>query len=281
MPGGVVVTGASTGIGAAIARTLAKHGFRTFGTVRRTENESALKQAGVVPVRMDVTDGESIRRAHEIVLETLGGQQLVGLVNNAGTPGAGPTEHLPLDELRRVFEVNVIGVVAVTQAFLPELRRSRGRIVNMSSVAGRLALPFMGPYSASKFALEAISDTLRRELIPAGIDVIIIEPGSIRTPIWDKVTGLDLGPYAGTPYESALHRVLESLGKRKEHGMPPEAVADAVLQALTARRPPARIPVVRKPVRKWLTNLLPDRWIDRLVAKRLWGVATRQTRSAR
>src|SRR5881296_727045 len=162
---GIVVTGASTGIGAAIARELAGRGFRVFGTVRRPSDAAALTQAGVTPVMMDVTDSPAIARARAEVERELAGAPLAGLVNNAGIPAAGPLELLPLDELRRALEVNLIGAVAVTQAFLPLLKRACGRIVNISSVAGRYALPFMGPYSASKFALEAVSDRDRKSVV--------------------------------------------------------------------------------------------------------------------
>src|SRR5437899_11982965 len=167
--GAVVVTGASTGIGAAIARHLAGRGFRVFGTVRRAEDEVALARDGVTPVRMDVTDTASIVRARGEVERALGTTPLIALVNNAGIPAAGPLELFPLDELRRVLEVNLIGVVAVTQAFLSLLKASRGRIVNMSSVAGRGALPFVGPSTAPKFGLEAMSHSLRRALLPSRV----------------------------------------------------------------------------------------------------------------
>src|SRR5207244_3594417 len=166
---GVGVTGASTGIGAAIARHLAERGFRVFGTVRRAEDEAALRRDGVTPVRMDVTDTASITRARGEVERALGMTLLIALVNNAGIPAAGPLELFPLDELRRVLEVNLIGVVAVTQAFLPLLKVSRGRIVNMSSVAGHAALPLVGPYTASQLGLEALSDSLGRELLLFGL----------------------------------------------------------------------------------------------------------------
>src|SRR2546426_8845647 len=159
-----------------------------------------------MPVQMDVPDTASIARARAEVERALGGAPLAGLVNNAGIPVAGPLELLPLDELRRVLEVNLVGAVAVTQAFLPLLKAARGRIVNISSLAGRAALPFLGPYAASKFALEALSDSLRRELWPFGIEVIVIEPGNIQSKIWDKVEAMDLTRYRGTPYQAVLAR---------------------------------------------------------------------------
>ena len=164
MPKAVLVTGASSGIGRAVAGELVRRGFTVFGTIRRRDDAPALAALGATPVTLDVTDAATIAAARAQLERALAGQPLVGLVNNAGIPAAGPLELLPLDELRRVFEVNVVGVVAVTQAFLPLLKVARGRIVNISSLAGRAALPFLGPYAASKFALEAISDSLRREL---------------------------------------------------------------------------------------------------------------------
>jgi len=191
-------------------------------------------------------------------------------VNNAGIPAAGPLELFPLDELRRVLEVNLIGAVAVTQAFLPLLKASRGRIVNMSSVAGRGALPFLGPYAASKFGLEAISDSLRRELLPFGVRVIVIEPGSFKTAIWSKVEAMDLRRYAGTPYESVLDRFRRAALRSAEQAPPPDKVVRAVWRALNVRRPPLRVLVTPH---GWLDRIplwIPDRWLDWLIYRFLW-----------
>ena len=265
------MTGASTGIGREAARLLAASGFRVFGTVRRDEDAAALRADGVEPVRLEVTDPAGIAAAKGQVLAALGEAPLVGLVNNAGVPAAGPLEFLPLEELRQVLEVNVIGVMAVTQAFLPALRRSGGRIVNMSSISGRIAMPFAGPYAASKFALEALSDSLRRELLGSGVRVILIEPGSVRTPIWDKVSAPGkLERYDQTPYATALPLVRQQALAGVEKGLPPRAVADAVLRALTARRPPARIPVIKRKWRFRLLQFLPDWVLDRAAQRVLW-----------
>jgi NAD(P)-dependent dehydrogenase (short-subunit alcohol dehydrogenase family) len=267
--GGVVVTGASTGIGAAIARRLAAAGYYVFGTVRRPEDAAALDRDGCRTVLLDVTDAGSIAAARQTIERELDARPLRALVNNAGIAIGGPLEHLPPAELRQVLEVNVIGVVAVTQAFLPALRRSGGRVINVSSVSGRLALPFGGPYAASKFALEAISDCLRRELIPSGIRVIVIQPGSVATPIWNKAAGRDLARYRDTPYAAAMNRALSQTVERGRHGLTPEAVGDAVLKALEAVDPPPRLLIARRPWVKRLMWLLPDRWMDRVIAKRL------------
>lgn len=271
MGSGVVVTGASTGIGRETSRRLAAAGFRVFGTVRREADALALRADGVEPVPMEVTDPASIAAARAQVLAALGEAPLAGLVNNAGAPAAGPLEYLPLEELRQVLEVNVIGVVAVTQAFLPALRRSGGRIVNMSSVSGRIAMPFAGPYAASKFALEAISDSLRRELLGSGVRVILIEPGSIRTPIWDKVSAPGkLERYDHTPYAAALPLVRKQALAGVERGLPPSAVADAVLRALRDANPPARIPVIKRKLRFRLLQFLPDWVLDWAAQRALW-----------
>ena len=263
----VVVTGASSGIGGAIARHLADRGggFRVFGTVRRAEDGAALERDGVTPLRMDVTDPASIALARDAVQRAIGTAPLVGLVNNAGIPAAGPLELLPIDEIRQVLEVNLIGAVAVTQAFLPLLKAARGRIVNITSVAGRAALPFMGPYAASKFGLEAISDSWRRELIQFGVKVIVIEPGSFRSRIWNKVEAMDLSRYRGTPYERVMERVRRSALRSGEDAPPPDRVARLVAHALTARRPPIRRVVS---AHSWLSRLvlrLPDRVMDWLI----------------
>ncbi|MFQ5746340.1 MAG: SDR family oxidoreductase [Gemmatimonadota bacterium] len=265
----VVITGASTGIGAASAALLVERGYRVFGSVRRDEDEAALRERGATPIRMDVTDLESIQRAAAAVADSLDGEGLVGLVNNAGVPGGGPLELLPLSELRRVLEVNTIGVLAVTQAFLPLLRRAGGRIVNVSSVSGRVAMPFMGPYAASKFALEALSDCLRRELAQAGIRVIVLEPGPVETPIWEKAASLDTGHYAESEYGPPLERLLRQA--TAEGGrLPVETIASAVLDALTRRRPPTRVLLVPgSRLMARLARLLPDRWLDGIVARRL------------
>lgn len=270
MRGGVVVTGASTGIGRETARRLAAHGFPVFGTVRRAEDADALRAEGVTPVLADVTDGAAIAAAAGTVRAALAERPLVGLVNNAGVPAAGPLEFLPLEQLRYALEVNVIGVLAVTQAFLPDLRRSRGRIVNISSISGRIAMPFGGPYSASKFALEAISDSLRRELLPSGVKVVVIEPGSVRTPIWDKIQERDLDRYRETPYAAILPLIRNQALAGAQRGLPAQAVADAVLQALTVKRPKARMVVVRRKLRFRILRLLPDALLDRLTQRALW-----------
>ncbi len=268
----VVVTGASSGIGEACARRLAAAGWRVFGGVRREEDAERLRAGGVTPVTLDVTDPGQIAGAAEAV-----GAELAGLVDNAGIALAAPLELVPLDELRRQLEVNVIGQVAVTQAFLPALRRGRGRIVLMGSIAGRSALPFLGPYAASKHAIEGIADSLRVELRPWGIGVSIVEPGTIRTPIWSKGAAradelrARFAPGAEELYGQAIERFRAVAVKRGLGGVEADEVAKAVERALTSPRPKARYVVGRDARTRARLQCLPTRLRDRLLAKALTG----------
>jgi NAD(P)-dependent dehydrogenase (short-subunit alcohol dehydrogenase family) len=271
----VVVTGVSSGIGLAVARNLVLAGFRVFGSVRREEDGRRLcgeLGGGFTPLCFDVTDPAAVELAAGVAREACSGAGIVGLVNNAGIAVAGPLLHVPVAEFRRQMEVNVVGVLTVTRAFFPLLVSAHAaglkpRVVNMSSVSGRFAMPFLGPYAASKHALEAVSDALRRELVLHGVDVVVVEPGRVETPIWAK--SADLDPYSQTEYAAALARMKEIVAGR--HGLlPPEAVARTVFKALTARRPEARYAVVgNRLLTWWLPRMLPDRWFDRLAASRL------------
>jgi len=265
----VLVTGASSGIGLACATRLAAAGWRVLAGVRSAAAADALRALGVEPLELDVTDAPQIAAAAEGV-----GSELDGLVDNAGIAIAAPLELVPLDELRRQLEVNVVGQVAVTQAFLPALRRARGRIVLMGSIGGRSALPFLGPYAASKHALEAIADSLRVELRPWGIAVSIVEPASIRTAIWEtgaaRADELSRGftPEAAELYSARVERFRRFALSRGPGGDPAE-VAKAVEHALTASRPKARYVVGRDAhMRAWIERL-PTRLRDRLLAKAL------------
>jgi len=277
--GGVVVTGASSGIGAAVVAELAWRGYRVFGTVRRDADRASLEAVGAIPIVMDVTDGEAVARARGEVERSLAGASLVGLVNNAGIGTAGPLSLLPLDELRRVLEVNLVGVLAVTQAFLPLLTAARGRIVNISSLAGRQALPFMGPYVASKYGLEGMSDCLRRELALVGVKVVVIEPGSVQSKIWDKVEALDISRYGGSVYAPILERFRQAALRGARRAPSAEIVARAVGRALEARRPPLRIVVAGQPILTRLMLRIPDRILDWLIARALRRMAARSERS--
>lgn len=276
MPSGVVlVTGASTGIGEATAFHLRELGFDPVAGVRRDEDAERLEGHGLQTVRLDVTDEAQIAAAREAI----GDGVLAGLVNNAGVAVAAPLEYVPLDQFRRQLEVNLIGQVAVTQVFLPALRRAGGRIVNVSSIGGRVALPLLSPYNASKFALEAVSDSLRRELRPQGIDVIVIEPGGIKTPIWTKGNKLademisEMPPEAERLYGRLVAGVRrETVKIERERGLSPRAVAEVIGTALTVERPRTRYVVGREAkVRANLARLLPDRAMDRLIGRALGG----------
>jgi NAD(P)-dependent dehydrogenase (short-subunit alcohol dehydrogenase family) len=275
----VVVTGVSTGIGYAIARVLVGHDVNVFGSVRRAEDGQRIQGAlgdRFTPLMFDVTDTAAIRSSVPAVAHALGGTTLFGLVNNAGIAVGGPLIYQPLEEVRRHLEVNTLGTLAVTQAFAPLLGTDRtrtgkpGRIVNISSVAGRISAPFLGAYAASKRALEGMSHSLRRELMLFGIDVIIINPGSVATPIWDKAEHADGSRYSTTEYWPALQRFLSSALRSGRAGLPAERVGEVVWKALTSASPRTSYPVVRRRLRNWTIPLaLPARVIDRLIARRL------------
>lgn len=274
----VVVTGSSTGIGWGIAKTLVAKGFRVFGSVRKAaDGERLTKEFGpnFIPLIFDVTDSTAVSKAADQVAATLGGETLFGLVNNAGIAVAGPLLYLKLDEFRQQIEVNVTGQLIVTQAFAPLLGADRsrkgapGRIVMISSGGGRNASPFLGPYSASKFALEGLSESLRRELMIFGIDVIVIAPGAVATPIWDKAETVDVQQYANTAYAKPLSTVKDVMLALGRSGLPPEKLGEAVHIALTAKNPKTRYRVTPQPVQDFLQLALPKRLVDRLIAGRL------------
>jgi NAD(P)-dependent dehydrogenase (short-subunit alcohol dehydrogenase family) len=250
---------------------LAGQGFSVFGTVLREEEAAPLARAGVIPVPMDVTVRRSVQQAHDRVQELLGGGQLRALVNNAGIALQGPLELQPLQELRQIFEVNVFGLVAATQAFLGLVKQSRGRIVNISSTSTILRQPFLAAYAASKSAVEGISDCLRRELYPFGVDVIVVQLGNVRTPLWKGLGERDTSPFRGTPYEEVMTRLRDEA--RAARAMPAERAAQAIARALTMPRPPTRVVVVGKRVHFRLRSWLPDRWMDRMAARQVWGAS--------
>jgi NAD(P)-dependent dehydrogenase (short-subunit alcohol dehydrogenase family) len=260
------------------AKVLIARGFRVFGSVRKRDDAERLSAefgGAFVPLVFDVTDEDAVGLAAARVGEALAGEKLFGLVNNAGVAFAGPLLELPLADFRQQIEINLTGVVITTKAFAPllgtdrALRGAPGRIVNISSVGGRNALPFLSPYAASKFALEGLSEGLRRELIPFGIDVIVVAPGAVATPIWAKAEKLDIAPYLDTPYAVALERmrsVMLTLGRK---GLRPERIGQVVLRALTAARPSVRYTVTPQPLQDFLARALPKRMVDRLIGGQL------------
>ena len=242
----VLITGASTGIGAACAIRLAAAGMHVYAGVREDAAGAALRAhnaALITPLHIDVTDADSIAAAVATLDAQLGDAGLNGLINNAGIAIGGPLEVLPMKEIRRQFDVNVFGALAVTQAFLPQLRRARGRIVNMGSIAGRIALPFLGPYCMSKSALRAMTHALRLEVDAWGIDVALVEPGAIATPIWKKsnaaadVMQATLQNDTLAHYSRPLEGIRRVIAKAEEQAISADAVARAVEHALTAARP--------------------------------------------
>ena len=280
-----VVTGVSTGIGRAIAKSLIDSDWRVFGSVRKQADADAAQVAlgkNFSPLIFDVTETNAVMRAAETVEKALDGRTLNGLVNNAGIAVAGPVAKIPLEEIRHQFDVNVYGPIRVIQAFLPLLGADHsricapGKIINMSSVAGKIASPFMSPYAMSKHALEALSDSLRRELIIHGIDVAIVGPGAIKTPIWDKADEIDVEQYRGTEYAELLSGMKDMMQEFGNDGLPPEDVGKLVSEMLSGRKNGVRYPIQKDQFMKFtLPRLLPTRMVDKAIAKR-FGMKPRQ-----
>lgn len=272
-----VVTGASTGIGYATAKVLGRNGIRVFGGVRKQSDGDRLKRElgeTFTPLPMDVTDEAGVYAAAATVAQQLGGGTLFGLVNNAGIAGGGPLLHQPTQEFRQTLEVNLVGPFVVTKAFGPLLGADRartgapGRIVQISSVGGKFAPPFLGSYVASKFALEGMSESLRRELLLYGIDVIVVGPGSVKTPIFDKAQETDLSQYDRTEYAPILKGFVEYFLSESKQGLDPERIGQTVYTALTARKPKVRYAVVPQPLKNWILPMtLPKRMMDRMIGK--------------
>jgi NAD(P)-dependent dehydrogenase (short-subunit alcohol dehydrogenase family) len=273
----VVVTGASRGIGHECAIRLRDNGFRVFAGVRTSDDADAARENALIPLQLDVTDDEAIGAAAKRVADEAGAEGLYGLVNNGGVCVPGPLEYLPLDELRRQLEVNLVGQLAVTQRFLPALRLARGRIVNVSSVNGRLALPVMGAYSVAKHGIEALSDVLRLELRPAGVHVSVVQPGAIATEMASQLRRDIDAVYAELPavahqhYGTTFRQHGRTMADNNEFkGSPPSVVAGAVLAALTDRRPRPRY-AIGSGARQFtiLGRMLPDRIIDWMILRSL------------
>jgi NAD(P)-dependent dehydrogenase (short-subunit alcohol dehydrogenase family) len=277
--GAIVITGASTGIGAAAALRMDQRGYRVFAGVRRDEDGERLRAMAtdrLTPLMIDVTHQRSIDDAAAVVEEATGRHGLAGLVNNAGIAVTGPVEYLQLDRYRQQFEINYFGQIAVTQAFMPAIRRGAGRVVFMGSIAGRVSAPFLSPYAGTKHALEALTDSMRVEMAPWDIKVSVIEPGAIKTPIWDKGLKvadevLDESPEEAVRlYEPFIEPVRSYAREQNEAGADVSKVSDVVEHALTAKRPKTRYLVGRDAriqalAKKWL----PDSFVDRLTRQQL------------
>lgn len=271
----VVVTGVSTGIGHAIARVFTGRGWKVFGSVRNPQDGDRLhRELGITTLMFDVTDEQGIRAAAEEVRRCLGNAKLRGLVNNAGIAIPGPLLLQPASDFIKQLETNLLGPFLVTKAFAPMLGAERfrtgppGRIVNISSVGGRIALPFLGAYAASKHGVEGMSESLRRELMLYGIDVIVVAPGSVATPIWEKAQAADLLPDLTSDYADAMQVCRNYMVHERRNGLAPSEIGEVVFKALASRRPKIRYAVVPGAFRNWiLPRLLPKRIVDRVIGK--------------
>jgi NAD(P)-dependent dehydrogenase (short-subunit alcohol dehydrogenase family) len=274
----VVVTGTSTGIGFGTAKVLIARGFRVFGSVRKAADADRLKAelgANFVPLTFDVTDEAAVNAAAGEVRAALKGETLAGLVNNAGIAVSGPLLELAVADFRRQMEVNVMGPVIATKAFAPllgadpKLVGPHGRIVMMSSLAGRNGNPLLSPYSTSKHALEGLAESLRREFMLFGIDVIVIAPGAVKTPIWDKAEEIDISAYQNSPFLGVLQRLRGYMLALADTGLAAETIGELVYQALTLVHPKVRYEISPEPVQTLMARILPKRTLDRIIAKRL------------
>jgi NAD(P)-dependent dehydrogenase (short-subunit alcohol dehydrogenase family) len=274
----VVVTGASTGIGWASAKLLLDKGFRVFGSVRKTADAERLKTefgTNFIPLIFDITDEAAVLAGAREVRAALNGETLAGLINNAGIAVTGPVLELSADEFRRQLNVNVIGPIIATQAFGPllgsdpSLAGPKGRIVMISSVAGKNGNPLTPAYAASKHALEGLSESLRRELMLFGIDVVIVAPGPVKTPIWSKAEEVNISAYQNSPYFPALQKARAYMLRLGSIGLPPEKIAETVYEALTTPHPKVRYQITPDPMRHIMTTYLPKRMVDKIIAKRL------------
>lgn len=277
----IVVTGVSSGIGWGTANVLLQHGFQVFGSVRKQEDANRLSATwgkAFTPLLFDITDEQAVQRAAAQVADHLQGQTLFGLVNNAGIAVPAPLIYQPIREYRYQLEVNLVGPLIVTQAFVGLLGADHqrkghpGRIINISSIGGKIAGPFLGAYHASKFGIEGFSDSLRIELMVHGIDVIVIGPGAVATSIWDKAEQVDISAYQNTEYTQAVeaYRTYMTEGGRK--GYSPEHLGEIVWRALTTPHPPVRYgyAVVPRPLINWvIPRLLPKRRLNAIVANNL------------
>ena len=272
----VLITGVSTGIGYGTAKELIQRNYAVFGSVRKMEDAQRLKAEfgeRFVPLVFDVTDQASINQAAELLQDQLKGSGLGGLINNSGVSTAGPVEHLAIDKVEYNFNVNVLGIFRVTKAFLPLLGTrpdhpvQPGRILNISSISGKISAPYLAPYTGTKHAVEGISHSLRMELLPFGIDVVIIGPGQVQTPIWDKGS---LDDFKDTRYFSSMMKFFTYLVNKGKNGMKLDEFARRLADIFETPKPKTRYAIVHKKFENWtMPRLLPDRVIDRALVKKL------------
>jgi NAD(P)-dependent dehydrogenase (short-subunit alcohol dehydrogenase family) len=275
----IVITGASTGIGYATTKACINKGYRVLGSVRKEKDAERLQAKfgeQFIPLIFDVTDETAVAAGAAKAQELIGDSGIHTLINNAGIAIGGPMMHVPLADMRRQLEVNVIGLLATTQAFLPLLGAQKncphppGRIINISSVAGKITHPFMGPYCASKHAVEAVSDALRIELQLYGIDVVVLGPGVVKTPIWSKAEDFDLSKYEQTDYAASGARVKKFMLKMSNMGYEQSDFGQIILKIIETRQAKARYPLVYGKFRNWtVPRLIPTRTLNRIIGKKL------------
>ena len=275
----IVITGASTGIGFGAAKEFVTHGYQVFGSVRREADAARLKAElgdNFTPLIFDITDSKAVRSAACQVEKIIGDRNLNGLINNAGMATSGALMYQPLEEIRLQFEVNVVGQIGVIQAFLPLLGARKtnngeqpGRIINISSVVGKLAVPFLGAYVGSKHAIEGISHSLRRELQLYGIDVIIIAPGAVSTAIWDKKSARDVSKYLTTDYAESATIFQKQFVQQGKEGYRPEIFGKFVRKVFETPKPKTKYAIVPNLLRDWvIPTALPDRWLDKIIGRK-------------
>ncbi len=274
----VVITGVSTGIGLSAAEILCESGYKVFGSVRKIEDAKYLssKYSNFKPLIFDVRDESAIQDSVDYVKSELSNEdKLVGLVNNSGIALGGPFKYLNTDIFRKQLEVNVLGVVSVTLKFLDLLgaykgSKHQGKIIMISSVSGHRAYPYMAPYSASKFALEGMSDSLRRELMMYGVDVVLIEPGPVQSEIWNKAPKKEDNPFIGTDYEESLKTFYEQVIEKAKDPLPASVIGNAIKDIIENPTPKTRYVYTKDKFKEFtIPGILPDRTLDRLMAKRL------------
>lgn len=275
----VVITGVSSGVGNGAARELLAHGYHVFGSVRKATDAERLQQewgASFTPLVFDITDAAAVAAAAQQVTDVVGDAGLTALVNNAGISVVAPLMHEPLEEVRRQLEINVVGTLTVTQAFLPLLGARQdaphppGRIITVSSTVGKIVFPFYGAYGASKHAIEGMMEALRREMVMYGIDVVIVAPGAVQTPMWEKQGKTDFSLYAHTDYAAPLAKTEELMGTMRDAGMSPEKMGRELRQIIEAGRPKARYGIYNNWLLAWfLPRWMPFRLVDRVVARQL------------
>ncbi|MBW4581941.1 MAG: SDR family oxidoreductase [Tildeniella nuda ZEHNDER 1965/U140] len=272
----ILITGASSGIGYGAAKEFVKSGYQVFGSVRNQADAERLKSeigSNLIPLLFDVTDTAALQQAVQQVESIVRSKGLAGVINNAGIATSGPLMHQPLDEIRWQFEVNVLGVIAVTQAFLPLLKARKSttrpsKIINISSVGGKIASPFIGAYVGTKHAIEGVSHSLRRELQLHGIDVIIIGPGAVNTPIWEKESAQETDRYAETEYAKSLQAFQQYATDIGKQGYSTEVIGRFIREVFETQNPKVRYAIVPDPVSNWiLPRILPSRWLDKLIGR--------------